>query len=106
MLGRLRVKNQERTQEWDPENKLSALFFAVELAGEVGEALNVIKKLEREKHDIPGSRATAGDLGEELADIIIVVDIIAAHYGIDLEFCIKDKFNKTSKGRCFKTCLE
>jgi len=43
---------------------VSLLFRGVELGGEAGEALNVIKKLERERLGWRGSRATP----EQLAD--------------------------------------
>lgn len=102
-LQQLRRANQERMLEWDPDGKLSSLFYAVELAGEVGEACNVVKKLEREQAGIPGSRSTPVALEEELADIVIVVDLLAERYGIDLATAIAQKFNTTSRNRGFRT---
>ena len=72
-------------------------FRGVELAGEVGEACNVIKKLERERHGWAGSRDIREHLVEELADVIICADLVAMAAEIDLAAAIKDKFNTTSK---------
>ena len=42
-LLKLREANTKRELEWDPDRKLTMLFHANELAGEVGEACNVVK---------------------------------------------------------------
>lgn len=93
----LRSANIARQGEWDPDNQISAAYRGNELAGEVGEACNVIKKLERERLGILGSRATVGELADELADVLICADLIAMHYGIDLEAAVARKFNATSE---------
>jgi NTP pyrophosphatase (non-canonical NTP hydrolase) len=99
----LRSANVARQAEWDEGNQLSLSFRGNELAGEVGEACNVIKKLDRERMGIKGSRDTVQHLAEELADVIICADLIAAAAGIDLEAAIRDKFNATSEKHGFKT---
>jgi NTP pyrophosphatase (non-canonical NTP hydrolase) len=96
MLYQLRQANTVRQKEWDPTDAITLAFRGNELAGEVGEACNVIKKLERERIGLRGTRATAAQLAEELADIIICVDLIAMHAGIDLEQAVQQKFNETS----------
>lgn len=103
MLSKLREANRDRQEEWDPERRTDPLYFATELAGEVGEACNIIKKLERERMGIAGSRASAAELADELADVIIVVDLIAERYDIDLELATARKFNKTSNKLGFST---
>ena len=102
-LTLLREANVKRQQEWDAERVLKPTFFAIELAGEVGEVCNVVKKLEREQYGIPGSRVNVDDLADELADVIIVADLLAERYGIDLEVAVARKFNKTSRARGFRT---
>jgi len=97
MLQQLREANTRRQQEWDVDNQITAAYRGNELAGEVGEACNVIKKLERERLGIKGSRDTIEHLAEELADIIICVDLIAMHYDIALATGVRDKFNATSE---------
>ncbi len=101
----LRIANHKRQKEWDKDNKLSLSFRGNEMAGEVGEACNIIKKLERETLGIRGSRATIHDLAEELSDIIICVDLIAMSKGIDLSEAIIRKFNATSHKQGLHTLL-
>lgn len=72
----LRDANCARQLEWDAKGETSLAFFGNELGGEVGEALNVLKKLERERMGIRGSRASVSDLAEELADCVVVMDLI------------------------------
>ena len=93
----LRSANVARQDEWDQDGQITASYRGNELAGEVGEACNVIKKLERERLGILGSRATVGELADELADVLICADLIAMHYGIDLEAAVARKFNATSE---------
>ena len=104
-FSKLRRKNIQRQHEWDSNNQISLSYRGNELAGETGEACNIIKKLERERLGIKGSRATNKQLAEELADIIICVDLIAMHEGIDLEQAVRDKFNATSEKIGLKTQL-
>jgi len=104
-FSKLRRKNIQRQHEWDSDNQISLSYRGNELAGETGEACNIIKKLERERLGIKGSRATKKQLAEELADIIICADLIAMHEGIDLEQAVRDKFNATSKKIGLKTRL-
>lgn len=95
-IAELCIANMNRQVEWDPANVITASFRGNELAGEIGEACNVIKKLERERLGLPGSRSTIQALAEELADGVICISLIAATEGIDLAQAIVDKFNATS----------
>jgi len=104
-LQQLRDANNARQLEWDSGNQISPLYRATELAGELGEALNVVKKLERERLGIRGSRDTVEHLAEELADILICVDLLAADYNIDLSKALPAKFNATSEKIGLKTRL-
>lgn len=99
----LRAANELRNSERDPDEKITPSFRGCELGGEAGEALNVIKKLEREKLGLSGSRSTVEKLADELADVIICADLIAMDYGIDLIEAIKKKFNATSEELGLKT---
>lgn len=103
-LELLRNANIDRNVEWNTGSEsVSITFRATEMAGEVGEACNLIKKIERERIGIVGSRSNLNELAEELADIIICVDLIAMDLGIDLSRAVKDKFNKTSEKYGLKT---
>jgi NTP pyrophosphatase (non-canonical NTP hydrolase) len=99
----LRAANAARQREWDTDNQITLAFRGNELAGEVGEACNIIKKLERERMGIRGSRSNLSELAAELADVVIVADLIAMQAGIDLEAAIRDKFNATSEKVGLKT---
>lgn len=96
-LADLRAANVTRQKEWDSLGQLTLAYRGNELAGEVGEACNVIKKLEREKLGIKGSRDTVEHLAEELADVIICTDLIAMQAGINLDAAVIAKFNTSSE---------
>lgn len=104
-LEDLSLANEARQTEWDPHNKFTALYFAVELAGEVGELCNIIKKVERERLGAPGSRVSLAAAAEELADVVIVADLLAKALDIDLSAAIIRKFNEVSEKRGFQTRL-
>lgn len=93
----LRTADAARQAEWPNAEKITAIYRALELGGEVGEALNIVKKLERERLGIPGSRATVSDLALELADILQCVDLLAMEYDIDLSEALVEKFNAITK---------
>ncbi|MGH6775924.1 MazG-like family protein [Brucella tritici] len=102
----LRAANVARDREWNTgSERVSMTFRATELAGEVGEACNVIKKLERERIGLVGSRDTKVHLAEELADIVICTDLVAMDAGIDLDAAIAAKFNATSEKNGLATRL-
>lgn len=103
---KLAIANAARQQEWDPNNKVTIAYRGNELAGEVGEACNVLKKLERERLGIRGSRATKEQAAEELADVIICASLIANDLSLDLWPAVIAKFNKTSEAYSLETKLE
>lgn len=93
----LRTANEARQLEWDEDNQITLAYRGNEFAGEAGEVCNVIKKLERERMGIRGSRDTVEHLAEELADTVICADLIAMQAGIDLDAAVAYKFNATSE---------
>lgn len=95
-IEQLQAAHIERQEEWCPDQKPDLSFRGNEMAGEVGEACNVIKKLERERHGWRGSRATLDDLASELADVVHTAVLCAITAGIDLGPAIVAKFNATS----------
>jgi NTP pyrophosphatase (non-canonical NTP hydrolase) len=70
------------------------------VAGELGEAANVAKKLNRVRDGIPGNAETPeqlqAQLADEIADTFIYLDLLAQSQGIDLEAAVVDKFERTS----------
>lgn len=95
-LTHLRQVNSERLAAWEGATKADTLFHAAELGGEVGELLNVAKKLHREAMGWRGSRASLSELAEEIGDVLICLDKLAAQFGIDLASATAAKFNQTS----------
>ena len=75
------------------------------MAGECGEVCNAVKKLRRLQDGTntakdPQTEAEAlHDIGEELADLIIYADLLAARLGLDLSVEIEAKFNSVSRLR-------
>ena len=98
-LSVLREANITRNEEYRAKTggkKLPVLFRSTELAGEVGELLNVIKKLERERLGWSGRRATMEDLKGEFGGVMVCLDLLAMEYGIDLLEVAMDEFNSVS----------
>lgn len=96
-LEALHRANIERQAAWCPDRQPDLSFRGNELAGETGEACNVIKKLERERYGWAGSRDTLEHLAEELADVVICADLCAITAGVDLSSAVVAKFNATSE---------
>lgn len=101
-FSKLRETNLSRTDRWNPRGletwDLSG--WTVAMMGEAGEACNVIKKLNRIRDGMTGNRIGEKELQraltDELADIVIYLDLLAARAGINLESAIIHKFNETS----------
>lgn len=68
--------------------------------GELGEAANVLKKLNRVRDNVPGNKETPEQLqsvfADELADAFIYLDLLAQAAGIDFPAAIRSKFDRTS----------
>lgn len=92
----LRKANTNRQKEWETSSKLDLSYLGNAAAGEMGETCNVIKKLERERLGLTGSRATKRELADELADTLIYLDLIANRAGINLGEAVRKKYNDTS----------
>lgn len=69
--------------------------------GELGEAANVAKKLNRVRDGIPGNKETKEELleklGGELADTYIYLDLLIQSLGLEVETCVVTTFNKKSE---------
>lgn len=105
VLENLREANIARQKEWDANNQLTLTYSSNELAGEVGELCNEIKKLERERLGIVGSRTTMEKVRQELADVVICADLLGMRLNIDLGEAVINKFNLTSNNNGLKTLM-
>lgn len=90
----LREKNVARcVAVYHPLDSWSPTDWGCALAGEVGEACNILKKHKRGDAG-PHFRR---DLSDELADVVIYADLLAARCGIELGEAVKFKFNLVSE---------
>lgn len=68
--------------------------------GELGEAANIAKKLNRVRDGIPGNKEAPEELQaafrEEIADVFIYLDLLAQSQGFTLAEVVPEKFKKTS----------
>ncbi len=81
-------------------NAWNALEWAGAMCGEAGEAANIAKKIRRLADgcnvNAPNPAGLRVQLGEELADVVIYADLLAASEGIDLAAAVCAKFNEVS----------
>jgi NTP pyrophosphatase (non-canonical NTP hydrolase) len=87
---KLKSANRRRNREAFDGGGWTASDWGNALAGEVGEACNFIKKMRR------GDQIAMKDIGKELADVVTYADLLAQHLGLDLEECVRQKFNEVS----------
>lgn len=73
--------------DWSPAQWLQAV------AGELGEYANLRKKYERGDID---SESFYPEAANELADVVVYLDILAFQLGINLGEAVRDKFNAVS----------
>lgn len=98
---RLRYANVVRCHDaYDPLEEWSLCDWATAAAGEMGEVCGVVKKARRLGHDddlvLDDHLDLVADLSDEIADVVIYLDLLAARAGIDLAAAIARKFNQTS----------
>lgn len=88
----LRAANVERCEnsfkhsinDWSPSD------WAMATTGELGELCNFLKKRMR------GEDVNQQDIADELADVCIYLDLLAARVGVDLASAVRSKFNEVS----------
>ncbi len=96
----LREANIKRSEEKVfPSQNWSLAQWACAMAGEAGEACNIVKKIFR------GDDIAKDALEKELADVIIYCDLLAKAAGIDLGEAVINKFNEVSIKRGAKARL-
>jgi len=97
-MNRQRCEAPDGFDHWLGDWSLSDWMTAT--LGELGEAANIAKKLNRVRDGIPGNTQTPDELraalASELADTYIYLDLLTQSQGIDLEAAVIEKFNRTS----------
>lgn len=99
----LRKANVERCEDaFFPLSSKDGPWWGNAMAGECGEACNVVKKIDRDGL----TDQLLQDLAYELADLVTYADLLAARFGIDLGAAITEKFNIVSLRRRSTITLE
>jgi NTP pyrophosphatase (non-canonical NTP hydrolase) len=101
--------NLKRCLLWHPGGveDWSLSDWAVAAAGEMGEVCDAIKKLNRTRDGIKASKtATIEDVGKEIADTVLYLDLLAQRIGFNLADLIEQKFNEVSAREGFDITLE
>ena len=98
-LNDLAKANADRCNEvFHPIDEWSPTDWACAMAGECGEACNLVKKGRRISSDPREWPCDlTGEIAEELADLVIYADLLAQRLGINLELAVQWKFNKVSE---------
>ena len=106
--------NRRRCERWNPgfpDDGWTGADWSNAMAGEAGEAFNVVKKLRRDDF---GKRQAAADgrpellakLATEIGDTFIYLDLLAQFYGLNLAACVVETFNRVSIREGFPERLE
>jgi NTP pyrophosphatase (non-canonical NTP hydrolase) len=107
-MALLRIQNVRRLARWHSDSDAwTGADWSNAMAGEAGEACNVVKKLRRHEthlgtsYNTPPRELLIPWLAHEIADTVIYADLLAHHYGIDLAQAIREKFNIVSEAQGF-----
>lgn len=100
--------NRQRCDRWHNDGTpWMCTDWSNALAGETRELCNVVKKLRRidsgvsTAYNTPDNETLMAALKDEIADVFLYLDLVAYHFGFDLEECIVPKFNRVSKAQQF-----
>lgn len=96
--------NRSRVERWHPgfpEDAWTGADWSNAMGGEAGEAQNVVKKLRRAELDLRGADDPTppellAKLADEIGDVIAYADLLAQFYGLDIQECAVNKFNRVS----------
>jgi NTP pyrophosphatase (non-canonical NTP hydrolase) len=84
-----------------PLGSWTASDWVTAIVGELGEAANIVKKLNRYRDNIPGNKETADALREklrrEIGDTFVYLDLLSQSLGFDLAGAAVDVFDAKSE---------
>jgi NTP pyrophosphatase (non-canonical NTP hydrolase) len=103
-FGQFSQANRERCESPDgfnhPLDGWSTSDWFLAAVGELGEAANVAKKLNRYRDGIPGNKESEAELREklrkELGDTFVYLDLLAQSLGFSIADAAVDVFNAKS----------
>lgn len=97
----LRQANIDRQEHWGGSDNWTLADWSNAVAGEVGEACNVVKKIRRVELGTIGNKESVeqyrGKLESEIGDALIYLDILARKAGSSLDACVLKAFNGKSE---------
>jgi NTP pyrophosphatase (non-canonical NTP hydrolase) len=100
-LKALRDGNMRRQSYWGGSHNWTLADWSNALAGEVGEACNVVKKIRRVDLGTTGNKQSTEayyeQLETEIGDVLIYLDLLAQSAGFSLESCARRAFNEKSE---------
>jgi NTP pyrophosphatase (non-canonical NTP hydrolase) len=104
-LNEFSEKNRQRCETTDGFNHRltdwSVSDWLVAVLGELGEAANVVKKLNRVRDGVAGNKETEAELQvklvRELADAFIYLDLTFQRLGLRTEEVVREVFNAKSE---------
>jgi NTP pyrophosphatase (non-canonical NTP hydrolase) len=83
-----------------PLSGWSSSDWMTALVGEIGEAANVVKKLNRCRDGVPGNKLTADELRDqlrkELGDVFVYLDLMAQSLGFNIADAATEVFDAKS----------
>ena len=99
-FSKLRTANLTRCAKWHPGGVAdwTPNEWLVATVGELGELASLLKMRNRERDGLPGNKFSPSqkDVADELADVAIYLDLLAASLGVDMASAIVSKFNEVS----------
>jgi NTP pyrophosphatase (non-canonical NTP hydrolase) len=104
--------NETRCRRWHALESWDINDWIVALGGEVGEAQNIVKKMNRIRDNIKGNpdekdiHELREKLLDELSDAYIYLDLVFTYLGANKERRIAKKFNQTSEKYGFPERME
>lgn len=104
VLGKLALQCADDSKRWFPDYKPDVPYFALCMAGEVGEFANMVKKVERGSLD-PNDAKVRYDMVMELTDVFIYLLNLAGMLNVDLEaaYNVKRQHNEQRWGPASKS---
>ena len=101
-------KSVARARDDFGTDKAGGLYYGTALAGELGELLNLVKKIERAKissksaaqntgHTVKAADITKEMMEDEVGGVMAYLILLTHEYGIDLEDATIKTFNTVSK---------
>ena len=97
VLEVLRQVNAERSKKVFGKypDEMSLSFWSNAVCGEAGEMANIIKKVERGDYS-EDDLSVIKQIADEMADVIIYLDLLADRIGVNLSDSVIKKFNHVS----------